>query len=103
MIPENIDEIALRYKTIKLPTLIVWCQQDKVVPVVLGLRLHEEMRSSELALFSIAATCPKKKSRKTHLRRSKHSSSVTQARLRIGRAVNCSVRALPPPRFHIKT
>jgi pimeloyl-ACP methyl ester carboxylesterase len=58
MIPENIDELALRYKTIKLPTLIVWCQQDKVVPVVLGLRLHEEMRSSELALFTHCGHMP---------------------------------------------
>ncbi len=58
LIPENIDEIALRYKTIKLPTLIVWCQQDKVVPVVLGLRLHEEMRSSELALFTHCGHMP---------------------------------------------
>ena len=58
MVPDNIDEIALRYKTIKMPTLIVWCQQDKVVPVVLGLRLHEEMRSSELALFSQCGHMP---------------------------------------------
>jgi pimeloyl-ACP methyl ester carboxylesterase len=58
LIPENIDEVALRYKTIKLPTLIVWCQQDKVVPVVLGLRLHEEMRSSELALFTHCGHMP---------------------------------------------
>ncbi len=58
LIPENIDEIALRYRTIKLPTLIVWCQQDKVVPVVLGLRLHEEMRSSELALFTHCGHMP---------------------------------------------
>lgn len=58
LVPENIDEIASRYKTIKMPALIVWCQQDKVVPVVLGLRLHEEMRSSELALFSQCGHMP---------------------------------------------
>ncbi len=58
LVPDNIDEIALRYKTIKMPALIVWCQQDKVVPVVLGLRLHEEMRSSELALFSQCGHMP---------------------------------------------
>ena len=58
LVPDNIDEIASRYKTIKMPALIVWCQQDKVVPVVLGLRLHEEMRSSELALFSQCGHMP---------------------------------------------
>lgn len=58
IIPDNIDEIALRYKTIKMPALIVWCQEDKVVPVVLGLRLHEEMGSSELALFTHCGHMP---------------------------------------------
>jgi pimeloyl-ACP methyl ester carboxylesterase len=58
MIPDNIDEIASRYKTIKMPSLIVWCEQDKVVPVYLGLRLHEEMRSSEFAIFSQCGHMP---------------------------------------------
>jgi pimeloyl-ACP methyl ester carboxylesterase len=58
IIPDNIDEIASRYKTIKMPTLIVWCEQDKVVPVYLGLRLHEEMRSSEFAIFSQCGHMP---------------------------------------------
>jgi pimeloyl-ACP methyl ester carboxylesterase len=58
MMPDNIDEIASRYKTIKAPTLIVWCEQDKVVPLLLGLRLHEEMRSSEFTLFTHCGHMP---------------------------------------------
>jgi pimeloyl-ACP methyl ester carboxylesterase len=58
IMPDNIDEIAGRYKTIKMPALIVWCEQDKVVPLVLGLRLHEEMRSSEFALFTHCGHMP---------------------------------------------
>ncbi len=58
IIPDNIDEIAARYKTIKMPALILWCVEDKVVPVPLGLRLHEEMPSSELAIFSHCGHMP---------------------------------------------
>jgi pimeloyl-ACP methyl ester carboxylesterase len=58
LIPDNIDEIASRYKTIKMPTLILWCEQDKVVPVFLGLRLHEEMRSSEFTIFTHCGHMP---------------------------------------------
>jgi len=58
IIPDNIDEISERYKTIKIPTLILWCEQDKVVPVALGLRLHEEMRSAELTIFTHCGHMP---------------------------------------------
>lgn len=58
IIPDNIDEIADRYKTIKIPALILWCEQDKVVPVALGLRLHEEIRSAELTIFTHCGHMP---------------------------------------------
>ena len=58
MVPDNIDELALRYRTIKMPTLIVWCAEDKVVPFVLGARLHENMNSSEFALFTHCGHMP---------------------------------------------
>jgi pimeloyl-ACP methyl ester carboxylesterase len=58
IVPDNIDEIALRYKTIKMPALIVWCQEDRVVPVGLGFRLHEDMPSSEFALFTHCGHMP---------------------------------------------
>ena len=58
MVPDNIDELALRYRTIKMPALILWCEQDKVVPVVLGERLHDNMGSSELAIFTHCGHMP---------------------------------------------
>src|SRR5262249_11016065 len=58
IIPDNIDEIASRYKTIKMPALILWCEQDKVVPVFLGLRLHEDMRTSEFTIFTHCGHMP---------------------------------------------
>lgn len=58
IIPDNIDEITARYKTIKMPALILWCEQDKVVPAALGLRLHEEIRSAELTIFTHCGHMP---------------------------------------------
>ncbi len=52
IVPEDIDQVAESYKTIKLPTLILWCQEDKVVPVRLGRRLHADMPSAELTVFA---------------------------------------------------
>jgi pimeloyl-ACP methyl ester carboxylesterase len=58
IIPDNIEEIAGRYKTIKMPALIIWCEQDKVVPVFLGLKLHDEMPSSAFAIFTHCGHMP---------------------------------------------
>jgi pimeloyl-ACP methyl ester carboxylesterase len=58
IIPDNIDEIADLYKTIKLPTLILWCEHDKVVPLRLGRRLHNDMPSAEFTVFSECGHMP---------------------------------------------
>ena len=58
IITDNIDEIASRYKTIKMPALILWGEQDKVVPVFIGLKLHEEMRTSELTILTHCGHIP---------------------------------------------
>jgi pimeloyl-ACP methyl ester carboxylesterase len=58
IIPDNIDDIAGRYKTIKMPALILWCEQDRVVPVYIGRRLHEDMRTSELTIFTHCGHMP---------------------------------------------
>ncbi|MBI4723628.1 MAG: alpha/beta hydrolase [Rhodomicrobium sp.] len=58
ILPNNIDEIADRYKTIKMPTLILWCEEDKVVPVRLGRRLHEEIPTAEFTVFAHCGHMP---------------------------------------------
>lgn len=58
LIPDNIDDIAARYKTIRFPTLILWCQSDKIVPIPLGRRLHEEMPTSELVVLADCGHMP---------------------------------------------
>ncbi|MDA7947650.1 MAG: alpha/beta hydrolase, partial [Hyphomicrobiaceae bacterium] len=47
ILPENLPELSARYKTIKIPTLIIWCDHDKVIKPHIGLRLHNDMPNSE--------------------------------------------------------
>jgi pimeloyl-ACP methyl ester carboxylesterase len=52
LIPDDIDEIAERYKTLKLPTQIIWCDADRIVPLALGRRLNENIPSAQLTVLS---------------------------------------------------
>jgi pimeloyl-ACP methyl ester carboxylesterase len=58
IIPDNIDDLAQRYKTIKFPALVLWCQQDKVVPVFFGHRLRADMPSAELTVLADCGHMP---------------------------------------------
>ena len=39
-------DVTPRYSTMKLPTLILWCKHDKVVPEKIGLKLHSALPRS---------------------------------------------------------
>ena len=58
IIPPNIEEISDRYKTIKLPTLVLWCKDDKVVPAIFGRRLRADITTSELVVFDHCGHMP---------------------------------------------
>lgn len=46
ILPENLPELSQRYSTIKTPTLILWCDHDKVIKPIIGLRLHNNLPNS---------------------------------------------------------
>jgi pimeloyl-ACP methyl ester carboxylesterase len=54
IMPPDVEEIAARYSTIELPTLILWCDHDRIVPVEIGLKLAREMPN---ASFRIVDEC----------------------------------------------
>jgi pimeloyl-ACP methyl ester carboxylesterase len=58
IIPPNIDEISGRYSAIKLPALVMWCKDDKVVPAIFGRRLKADLPSAELIVFSDCGHMP---------------------------------------------
>ena len=54
IVPEDVEQISARYATIELPTLILWCDHDRIVPVEIGLKLKREMPN---ATFRIIDQC----------------------------------------------
>jgi pimeloyl-ACP methyl ester carboxylesterase len=51
IIPENIDEITGTYPRIKVPTLIIWGREDKIIPLESGVRLHHAISTSQLVVI----------------------------------------------------
>ncbi len=52
--PDNLDEIIAQYKTINIPALLLWGENDHVVPVENGQRLAQAMPNAE---FSTIPQC----------------------------------------------
>ena len=50
-IPKNIDELTQRYKDICVPTLIIWGEEDRVIPLKIGRMLTEAIPDSKLVVL----------------------------------------------------
>jgi pimeloyl-ACP methyl ester carboxylesterase len=48
ILPKNVDELSARYPHIKVPTLIIWGAEDRVVPLANGMRLDDAIPNSTL-------------------------------------------------------
>jgi len=55
---KDLGEIALRYGTIELPTLILWCDHDRIVPLEVGLKLRRTLPNSTLRLIEDCGHMP---------------------------------------------
>lgn len=58
ILPEDIAELSERYKTMTLPTLILWCDHDRIVPLEVGLRLRRTLPNSTLRLVQDCGHMP---------------------------------------------
>lgn len=58
IIPKNIDLLVGSYKTILIPTFILWGDNDKIVPLKLGKRLHSEITSSSMEILDNCGHIP---------------------------------------------
>ena len=54
IMPKDLAEIAERYNTIQLPTLILWCDHDRIVPLEVGLKLRRTLPNS---IFRLVEDC----------------------------------------------
>jgi pimeloyl-ACP methyl ester carboxylesterase len=57
-IPENADELMTRLGEIKVPTLILWGRQDKVIPLAVGEILHHAIPNSTLEVLEECGHVP---------------------------------------------
>ena len=58
IVPEDIDALSERYKTIELPTLILWCDHDRIVPLEVGIKLRRTLPNSTLRLVEDCGHMP---------------------------------------------
>ena len=57
-IPKGINTITAQYPTINLPTLIVWGEDDEVIPLEIGQMLHSAIKTSDLQLINDCGHVP---------------------------------------------
>jgi pimeloyl-ACP methyl ester carboxylesterase len=58
IMPKDLAEISQRYSTIALPTLILWCDHDRIVPLEVGLKLRRSLPNSTLRLIEDCGHMP---------------------------------------------
>jgi pimeloyl-ACP methyl ester carboxylesterase len=51
IIPEHAHILAHRYRTLPQPALLVWCREDKIVPLAIGERLAKELPRARLEVL----------------------------------------------------
>jgi pimeloyl-ACP methyl ester carboxylesterase len=51
IVPEDIETVTAQYKTIKVPVLIIWGEEDEVVPVEVGRKFKRDIPNSELVIL----------------------------------------------------
>ncbi len=58
LVPEHYNKLQKQFKFIKIPTLLIWGKDDKIVPLNVGKKLNKEIRSSELVVFERCGHVP---------------------------------------------
>lgn len=56
--PPDLEDLSLQYSSLRVPTLIVWGKQDRIVPVSVGERLHQAIPGSRLFVIDDSGHSP---------------------------------------------
>lgn len=51
IMPENIGAVTARYQSITVPVLLIWGEDDQVVPVSVGLNFKRDIPDAELVIL----------------------------------------------------
>ena len=60
--PDNFDEIRSQFPKIYIPVLIIWVDQDKVIPVTDAYRLHKILSQLYLSIIPECGHMPQEES-----------------------------------------
>ena len=52
ILPPDLQEFSNNYANLTIPTLIIWSQEDEIVPLAVGQRLHEHLPNSRFVVLS---------------------------------------------------
>jgi pimeloyl-ACP methyl ester carboxylesterase len=58
LLPQNADDFLKRLPTITVPALVIWGNQDRIIPVQNANRLHQDLKNSTLALLDMTGHVP---------------------------------------------
>lgn len=56
--PEQADQVSRRYKELTMPTLVLWCEHDKIIPIKYGKRLAFEMPNAKIDVIEDCGHIP---------------------------------------------
>jgi pimeloyl-ACP methyl ester carboxylesterase len=51
VVPDDIEAVTARYKTIKVPVLVIWGEDDEVVPLSVGKNFKRDIPNSEMVIL----------------------------------------------------
>ncbi|KAB2850938.1 MAG: alpha/beta hydrolase [Hyphomicrobiaceae bacterium] len=58
LVPGNLEELTARYKSIRQPALVIWCREDKIVPLRVGFQLVANLPNSRLEVLETCGHLP---------------------------------------------
>ncbi|MEW6753245.1 MAG: alpha/beta hydrolase [Candidatus Latescibacterota bacterium] len=58
LIPDDLDELIGRFRSVECPTLVLWGEKDRIVPALFALRLKADIPHARLHLFPECGHAP---------------------------------------------
>jgi pimeloyl-ACP methyl ester carboxylesterase len=55
---EDADALVPRYRTLKTPTLLIWCAYDRIVPIAFGKRLSKDLPNAKIDVIQECGHIP---------------------------------------------
>jgi pimeloyl-ACP methyl ester carboxylesterase len=93
IIPEHANILTHQYRTIPQPVLLVWCRNDKIVPLAIGQRLVRELQQARLEVIETCGHVPQEEEPAATLALLRRFLAEPIARGKLIRAATRTVRA----------